>query len=248
MVFLKRKNKCFLMNYKLCVLCIFCVIITFSACLPVREGRVKLINTGGLKKGDTVYFYNGMHTYATFGNPFTGSAWDPPTPEQKGFEYFTDSVQESMAGRLFKIQKLDLPNARGEYKIRPFVYRERIGKIAQTKSDSISWVFSNCSWGVKDKLMEQAYGWLPDTIKLLSYKHPVLFFTNNHYFWQLGFVVGYSEGVSNLNWRITAMAVAVYKGAFVYFRSFKKRYNFKNAERDYELISHITGKVLDKLK
>jgi len=220
-----------------------------AGCLPTRIGKIKTINTGELKRGDSIIFIGPAYTYDPFGSPISGSIWDKHTSRQKAFEEIWDSAQiESININFDKISQR-INRDFETYSIRRFNFKVGLlGKYEKIKGDSISWLLSKFTWHTRDGKPDSAFKYLPDSIYNLSYTYPIVIITNNFFFFEKGFVSGYAEGSTGLRIVLSLICTVLKNGKIIYYRSYRKAFPYFKIIDDKEKLISINQKLFDKLK
>ena len=217
-------------------------------CIPTRLGKVKLINSGEIRKGDSVLFLSPVYTYDPFGSPISGSIWDKHTSRQKVFEEKWDSAQIQAMHDNFKILKLSTNRDLKTYQIRRFKYKVLIGTSRDMKADSISWLLTKFTWHINANQPDSAFHYLPDSILHLSFAKPTAIITNDLFFYDKDFFSGYARGSTGLQMSVDMRCSILKNGKVIYFRTYGKRYHYFKIIDDKEKLISINQKLFDKLK
>lgn len=228
----------------------FAFLISFSflqGCLPTRVGKVKSITTGAISLGDSLVFVTPAYTYTPFGNHISGSRWDKPRRRQLALEQRWDSVQFEVFQKRFRISKHDLHRDIRTYEMRSFKFRVFLGTSESVKADSISWLLSKFTWHMRAAQPDSAKRYLPQPIHDLSFSRPVVIITNDFDFYEKQFVSGYAVGSTGLQFVPDMICAILKNGQVIYFRSYRKRFQYFKIIDDRNRLIAINEKLLDKL-
>lgn len=231
----------YFLSYLLCIL-------IWSSCIPTRVGKVKLISTDKLIKGESVYFVRPFYTYATFGNSFTCAACTEKTEQQIYFEHVWDSIQYNVANKFFTAKKV-IYGKRGEkQEVRPFRFKILLGGPEEINADTTSYMLAKFTWNIRAGKKEEAMKYIPDTLLQLSNSKPVLIITNDFHFYEMEFQSYYASGTTGMNFIPDCLLVVLYKEEIQYFRGFRKRYKLEKVFNNHSIIENITLQIFDKIK
>jgi hypothetical protein len=232
----------------LCSSIVFLVLISFlGSCLPTRIGRVKAINTGTIRRGDSLILVTPTYTYTPFGNYISGSKWDKPRKRQLALEQRWDSIQLEVFHNHFKVSQHSLLRDIRTYELRSFKFRVFLGTSESVKADSISWHLSKFTWHTRAAQPDSAIKYLPQSIYELSFSSPVAIVTNDFDFFEKQFVSGYAVGSTGLQFIPDMICAIVKDGEVVYFRSYRKRFQYFKVMDDRNKLIAINEKLLDRI-
>ena len=139
-------------------------------------------------------------------------------------------------------------NRNKQYNTRPFKFKFLLGGPIETKSDSISYIMSLFSWNIRAGNLQEAFTYLPDTIKSLSYNHSVAIITIQFYFYEVDFQADHASGSTGLQLIPNCILVVLKNGTIQYFRVYRKGIACHKFLRDPNKINKFTRKLFDKLK
>jgi hypothetical protein len=226
---------------------IVCIAASLASCVPTRVGKVKLVNTGELKKGDSVLVVLPFYTYATESNSFSLSKWDGPTEQMTAFENRWDSVQLSVVSRYFKPKVFEYGYRHAYWGVRPFRFKVLLGGTEEVKSDTASWQLSNFTWNLRAGDTKKAFEFLPDTLLQLSYNKPVVIFTNDFFFFERSFQAGFASGTTGLNVIPNCVITILINGEPSYVRSYRKNSKAEKLLNNSRRVENVNLKLFDKM-
>jgi predicted SnoaL-like aldol condensation-catalyzing enzyme len=222
-------------------------LLFLNSCINRRSGKIKIINNRTIAKGDSIMLLNPFYTYTTFANEITCCDWYKPSKRQIELEENWDSIQLRVVNKYLTTDYFNYGIRNSNYNIRPFIFKFLIGSTKDRKSDSISYIMSNFSWNIRAGNIEEAYKFLPDSIKKLSYLQPIVVLTNHFHIYDIPFRAAYISGVTDLQFIPETFLIILKDGEIAYFRGYRRSIKYKKLEKNPEFINKFTHKLFDKL-
>jgi hypothetical protein len=226
---------------------LFLVIAFLVSCLvPKRVGKIKKVTTENISKNDSVYMIPASYTY--FNYLYSSYRRWRPDPDDLAYEFRWDSLQHDVLQQYFQVERIETGPKDSLFRFRPFKFKILLGGPEKTLSNLVDYNISQFTWNIRTSRFDTAFGYLPDTLRNLSYKKPVVIFTNNFFFFGNNFQAGFAQGGTGIRAILDFLIVILSKGKIVYFRSYYNDYSYDRLERKPHLKEKIVHKLFDKLE
>jgi len=230
------------------VLMVLLSFLFLNSCVNRRTGKVKIINTGMVNRGDSIILLNPFYTYNTFANEITCCDWYKPSKKQLEIERQWDSIQYAVTKAFFAVDFVKYGSRNTVYNQRTFIFKFPWGHKEKTFSDSVSYIITHFAWNIRAGKMEEAIRYLSDSIRMLSYKQPIAIFTNRYKIFDIPFRAAYISGVTDLQFIPETFLIILKEGEIAYFRGYRKSMKYKKIENNPDFINKYTHKLFDKLQ
>jgi hypothetical protein len=213
------------------VLMVLLSFLFLNSCINRRTGKVKIINTGRVVKDNSIILLNPFYTYNTFANEITCCDWYKPSKKQIKIERLWDSIQHAVTKEYFVTDFEKYGGRNTNYNQRTFIFNFSGGHKEKTFSDSVSYVITHFAWYIRAGKIEEANKYLPDSIKMLSYKQPIGVFTNRFRIFDIPFRAAYISGVTDLQFIPETFLIILKDGEIAYFRGYRRSIKYKKIEK-----------------